>query len=136
MVEPVEVEPKKRMKPSSAKAKGRWLQQYVRDSIISTFSGLTLRDVESTSMGAGGVDVKLSEAAFQRFPFTIECKNVAAFQGYTYLDQAVRHTNKSGGLPIAVVKANDKQPVVILTFSDFMSLLQTKEESNETGSKI
>lgn len=67
------------MKPSSAKAKGRKLQQQVRDLILETFSDLEPDDVRSTSMGAGGEDVLLSPLARRKFPFSVECKNQQAF---------------------------------------------------------
>jgi len=67
------------VKTSSAKAKGRRLQQKVRDLILETFSELEEDDVRSTSMGAGGEDVQLSPLARRKFPFSVECKNVEKF---------------------------------------------------------
>ncbi len=67
------------MRTSSAKAKGRRLQQKVRDLILETFSELEEDDVRSTSMGASGEDVLLSPLARKKFPFSVECKNVEAF---------------------------------------------------------
>lgn len=117
------------MKPSSAKSKGRALQQMVRDLLLQVGpESLTSRDVESTAMGQNGADVKLSSAAFSYFPFSIECKNVAAFQGFTYYAQAQEHSDKDGGIPLVVVKANHQNPLVMLDLEDFMALLQTTEE--------
>jgi len=47
------------LKPQSAKAKGRKLQQWVRDQILQRFPTLSTDDVRSTSMGASGEDVQL-----------------------------------------------------------------------------
>ena len=33
-------------------------------------------DIESRSMGAGGEDLIMARAAREKFPFSIECKNV------------------------------------------------------------
>lgn len=118
------------MKTSSAKAKGRDLQKAVVRIIRETFPWLTERDVQSTSMGSNGADVKLSEAAFKEVPFAIECKNIAAFVGYTYLDQAEDHADAEGGIPLAVVKANGRSPVVILDLEYFMEILQHTERSH------
>lgn len=63
------------MKTQSCKAKGRKLQQRVRDLILENFEDLEQDDVRSTSMGAGGEDVLLSPKARKYFPFSIECKN-------------------------------------------------------------
>jgi hypothetical protein len=59
------------MKTSSAKAKGRRFQQWVRDQLIETLS-VHPEDIESRSMGAGGEDLIMARAARQRFPYSIE----------------------------------------------------------------
>lgn len=104
----------------SRKAKGRRLQQLMRDTIINNFPELTLDDVRSTSMGAGGEDVTLSAKAREIFPFTVECK---AQEGYTKLynawDQAV---SNGEGIPIVVIKSNKKVPLVTLSLTEFMTL--------------
>jgi hypothetical protein len=117
------------MTPSSAKAKGAALQKAVRDLLLAAEPSLGPRDVESTSMGANGSDVKLSSAAFSHFPFSIECKNVAAFQGYTYYRQAEEHSDKDGGIPLCVVKANLERPLVMMDLEDFIALLETAKEA-------
>ena len=48
------------IKTQSAKAKGRNLQKHVRDVILKVF-GLEEGDVESCSMGASGVDIKMNQ---------------------------------------------------------------------------
>ena len=63
------------MKTQSAKAKGRKLQQWVRDQIIEQLE-VHPEDIESRSMGAGGEDLIMARAARQKFPFSVECKNV------------------------------------------------------------
>ena len=63
------------MKTSSAKAKGRRLQQKVRDLLLETFTELEPDDIRSTSMGVSGEDLQLSPAARKLIPFAIECKN-------------------------------------------------------------
>ena len=63
------------MKTQSAKAKGRKLQQWVRDQIIEQLE-VHPEDIESRSMGAGGEDLIMARAARQKFPYSVECKNV------------------------------------------------------------
>lgn len=111
------------MKASSAKAKGRVLQQWMANEILKRYSTLTPDDVRSTSSGANGVDVQLSQAAQKLFPFCIECKNIAAFTGYRYFDQAVANTTK--GEPLVVVKANRRRPLVLIDAEVFMNIYQT-----------
>ena len=62
------------MKTSSAKAKGRRFQQWVRDQLIEQLN-VHPEDVESRSMGAGGEDLIMARAAREKFPYSIECKN-------------------------------------------------------------
>ena len=66
---------KKKMSPRSAKAKGRKLQQWVVEKLLSLMTNLTNLDIKSTPMGVNGVDVQLSSLAQKFFPYDIECKN-------------------------------------------------------------
>lgn len=108
------------MKPSSAKAKGRKLQQWVRDLILSNHRSLEEDDVRSTSMGAGGEDVLLSPAARALLPVSIECKSYANMVFYKWLDQAIINAPK-GAQPIVVAKANHRRPVVIVDAEYFFA---------------
>jgi len=62
------------IKSSSCKAKGRQLQNDVRDFILKRFPWLGEGDVGSCSMGAGGTDIPMSPAARGTLPLSIECK--------------------------------------------------------------
>lgn len=101
------------MKTASAKAKGRKLQQDVRDMILKYSPSLTKDDVRSTSMGNSGEDVQLSQAARKQYPVSIECKSRASYAFYKDYDQAVVNAPE-GTEPILVARANHRAPVVIL----------------------
>ena len=58
------------MKTSSAKAKGRRLQQKFMQLLIEKLE-IDPEDIESRSMGAGGEDLIMSKAARQKFPLTV-----------------------------------------------------------------
>ena len=109
------------MRPQSAKAKGRRLQQDVVAAIKATFPELVDNDVVSTSMGAGGEDVVLSPAAEKLFPFSVEAKNVEKLNVWTALDQAAANACR-GRAPIVVMKKNNKKPHVVISMEAFMSL--------------
>ena len=68
------------MKTQSAKNKGRTLQKWVVNQLIEAFD-IHPEDIKSCSMGAGGEDVVMARAARQKFPFSVECKNVESFSG-------------------------------------------------------
>lgn len=112
------------MKASSAKAKGRRLQQAVRDAILTQYPALEPDDVRSTSMGAGGEDVQLSPAARKLFPYSIECKNLAKIAVYNYYTQA--ETNSGKYEPLVVIKQNRSKPLAVIDFDHFMELIRRK----------
>lgn len=110
------------MRPQSAKAKGRRLQQEVRDAILAAFPDLEPGDVRSTSMGAGGEDILLSPAAYRRVPFAIECKNQEALNVWAALQQAADHSPQENGL--LVFKRNKSPVYVALRLDHFLDLLK------------
>jgi hypothetical protein len=59
--------------PASRKAKGRRLQQAVRQDLVDRL-GIDPGDILSTAMGQSGCDLYLSPAARAQFPFGVECK--------------------------------------------------------------
>lgn len=101
------------MRPASGKAKGRKLQQWVRDMILELLPDLETDDVKSTSMGAGGEDVQLSPAARKLLPVSIECKSYKEMAVYKWYDQAVQNAPK-GMEPLVVAKMDRRKPLVIL----------------------
>lgn len=116
---------RKAIKVSSRKAKGRRLQQWVRDAILDRFSqfGLTEKDVRSVPMGVNGVDIQLSEAASKLIPWDIEAKNhkkMAVFQLYK---QACGHGNN----PCLVIKQDRDNPLVVIDAEKFFDMLLENE---------
>lgn len=118
------------MTPNSAKAKGRLLQNWVRQHILSVFLGLEPDDVRSTSMGATGEDVLLSPAARKRVPYQIECKNKATSQIHTYYEQAKEHGSHE---PLVIVKQDRKKPLAIVDAEHFFQLLKQLEGKDGTS---
>ena len=100
------------MKPSSAKAKGRGFQQWVRDMLLEQYSQLEPDDVRSTSMGCGGEDIQLSPAARRLFPFSVECKAQEKLNVYEAYAQAC--ANSGDHEPILFMKKNHKKPLVVV----------------------
>ena len=111
------------MKTASSKAKGRRLQQDVRDKILDAFPELEQDDVKSTSMGAGGEDVQLSPAARKLFPYSVECKARASLPLYAWYQQA-KHNAPKASEPLLVVKQNYSRPLVIMDLDHFMELIK------------
>ncbi len=109
----------------SAKAKGRKLQQTVCAAILDAHPSLSPDDVVSCPMGSQGMDVKLSSAAQEAFPFSVECKARAKIAlVYDALSQADR---RNGLTPVAVIKADRRQPLAVIALDDFMKLVANDE---------
>ena len=113
------------IRPQSAKAKGRKLQQAVRDSILDSFPALEADDVRSTSMGAGGEDVQLSPAARKLFPYSVECKNLAKIAVFNYYEQS--RTNAGNYEPLVVIKQNRSKPLAVVDLDHFMNLVRSSK---------
>ena len=71
-------------------------------------------------MGVTGEDIQLSPCARESIPFQIECKSKAEFSGYRFLEQAETHGNHT---PMAIVKGNRKEPVVLMYAKDFFDFI-------------
>ena len=110
------------MNTQSAKAKGRRLQQWVRDKLIEQ-KGIKEDDVQSRSMGAGGEDIILSSDARHYFPYSIECKNQEKLNVWKAYEQA--QSNSGVYQPLLVIKKNRKQPLIVVDAEYFVEL--TKE---------
>jgi len=107
------------MKTQSAKAKGRRLQQWVRDQLIEKLE-VHPEDIESRSMGAGGEDLIMARAAREKFPYSIECKNVEKLNVWEAYSQAIENSGKYE--PIVVMKKNGKKPLVVVDAEYFVRL--------------
>lgn len=110
------------MRPQSAKAKGRRLQQELVAALLATFPGLEPDDITSRSMGAGGCDVLLSPAARKLFPFSPECKNTESLNIWKAIAQAEQNA-VNGTTGIVVFRRNGIKPYVALPLSIFLDLV-------------
>lgn len=111
------------MKPQSAKAKGRRLQQQFRELLIEEL-GIHPEDIESRSMGAGGEDLIMARAAREKFPYSVECKNQEKLNVWESYSQA---TDNSGDYePIVVIKRNNHKPLVVVDAEYFVRLHNEK----------
>lgn len=110
------------IKPSSAKAKGRRHQQWVRDKILETFPSLESDDCRSTSMGANGEDILMSPAARKLFPYSVECKALKSISVYKFMEQAEANCPDKAE-PIAIIKADRQRPLAVIDAEHFFTLI-------------
>ena len=114
------------MKTQSAKAKGRKLQQWMRNLLIEKLE-VHPEDIESRSMGAGGEDLIMARAAREKFPMSIECKNqekVNVWKAYTQCDM-----NAKDYEPVVVIKKNNFKPLVVVDAEYFINLFGKDDET-------
>ena len=116
------------MKTQSAKAKGRKLQKWMRELLIEKLD-IHPEDIESRSMGAGGEDLIMARAAREKFPFSIECKNVEKLNVWEAYNQAKENSTPSrlsGNEyePLVVMKKNNHKALVVLDAEKFVEICQ------------
>lgn len=119
------------IKTSSAKAKGRRLQQWVCKK-ISEFTRLPWgqdQPIESRAMGQPGPDVRLDNEAKKLFPFMVECKYQETWQIPAWIKQCRVNTLEKMDW-LLFVKKNHISPIVIMDAETFFRLI--KGEKNET----
>ena len=104
---------------SSAKAKGRKLQQWFRNLLIEKLD-IHPEDIESRSMGASGEDLIMARAAREKFPYSIEAKNQESVNIWKAYEQA--EENSGDYEPIVVLKRNKSKPLVLIDADYFVKL--------------
>lgn len=116
---------KKKIQVSSAKAKGRNLQQWVCEKIsdLTGFEWGQDKSIESRGMGQNGVDVRLEKAVLRKFPYSVECKFQESWNVHQWIEQAKQNQIK-GTDWLLVCKRSRKNPVVIMDAEVFFKLLK------------
>lgn len=112
------------MLTSSAKAKGRRLQQLIRDDLrkIGRDYGLVDADLESRQMGGTGTDIVLSPAAEKIFPFSVEAKNQESLNVTATFWKHYRKYEGSKSLKMVVSCKNHHEPIVTVRWKDFLKI--------------
>lgn len=109
------------MLTSSKKAKGRRLQQYIRDVFreLGKSFGLVDNDCNSIPMGSAGLDIQLSPLANKVFKVNIEAKNVEKLNVTTTF-QNFNKKYKNGNMNLLIHSRNNTTPMVTMNLSDFI----------------
>ena len=117
------------MKPKSVKAKGRTLQNYVRDGLRKIFveewtkvPKLEDDDIKSQTMGMGGEDIVLSPIAKRLIPYSFECKNTERLNIWASLDQC--EGNCEDRDPVVVFKKNRSKVYAVIEFNKLIKLIR------------
>lgn len=124
------------MKVKSAKAKGRNLQNLVRDKLRSIFVDLWSKmprleydDIKSQTMGMGGEDIVLSPVAKKLIPYSFECKNTERLNLWKSLEQA--DGNSEDRMPVLVIKRNRSKVYAVIEFDNFLNMIGGSNGENK-----
>ena len=116
------------MKTSSAKGKGRKLQQHVALKIREKFD-LPEDDVVSRPMGSSGEDIMMSDRARKTLPLSIECKNTKSFPSLAALRQSDHNSGEH--TPAACWKPHGKSyedTIIYMTLNEFLELWNSRSK--------
>ena len=116
----------------SRKAKGRRLQQAVRQDLVDHL-GIDPGDILSTAMGQGGCDLYLSPAARSVFPFGVEAKRQERISLPEWWEQCTRNAEAEGLAPLLVLKQNRKEALAVLRWADLLALLELIQRGEING---
>ena len=105
-----------------SKAKGRRLQNLVRDKLREAVSNLEDDDIKSQTMGMTGEDIVLSPAARKAIPYSFECKNVEKLNIWSALEQTSK--NCEDRIPALVFTRNYTPTYVALPFEHLIELIK------------
>jgi hypothetical protein len=113
------------MKTSSAKQKGRLLQQLVAKTFAEHYNMVygPDQDFASRPMGGSGVDVAMSPGARTVCPYDVECKAQEAVNIWSAFDQAQKNT-KQDRVPLLVIKRNRSEVLAVLKLSDLLKVMK------------
>ena len=117
------------MTAKASKAKGRRLQNFVRDKLRQVFIEnwkklpiLEEDDIKSQTMGMTGEDIVMSPAAKRLIPYSFECKNVEKLNVWNALEQA--ESNCEGRTPVLVFKRNRSKVYVAIEFDSWLDTIK------------
>ena len=113
---------------SSRKAKGRRLQNKVRELLIEKFD-IHPDDIKTAVMGESGEDIKMAHGARQKFPFSVECKNQEKLNIWDSLKQAESNAGKH--IPLLVFKRNRSKIYATIEFERLLELLDEDSKSTQ-----
>ena len=114
------------MNPKTSKAKGRRLQNYLRDKLYVCFPSLRDGDIKGAVMGESGEDIKLSPAAKDLIPYSFECKNQERLNIWESLNQA--EGNSDDRTPVLIFKRNRTKTYAAIDLDAFLKLIGETSE--------
>ena len=117
---------RKRIKISSAKAKGRGLQQWACKK-ISELTGYEYgssgddKPIESRPMGQMGCDVRMESQVKKLFPYSVECKRCENWSIPAWIKQAKENQMQNTDW-LLIIKKSHEDPIAIIDANLFFEI--------------
>ena len=124
-----------RIKPASAKAKGRNLQKWAVEKIARLLAEELSDDkdsnnIRSREMGQSGVDIWIHKSLRKRFPISVECKAQEKITLPSFIEQAKANTSTDMPHWALVLKNKGiKAPVIVMEWGLFEWLYEFSGDS-------
>ena len=118
----------KRIKVSSAKAKGRNLQNWTVERIAELLNEKLSKDkdvnnIRGREMGQSGVDIWLHKSIRDKFPIAVECKAQETIKLNDFIEQAKNNTLEDLPYWLLIIKNKQiKNPIAIMDWDLFVWL--------------
>lgn len=122
-----------RIKVSSAKGKGRGLQQFVAER-VSVITGIPYNNgddnclIHSREMGLSGVDVVLRGEALQKFPFSIECKSGENISLRSFVEQAKSNVKEGTDWLLVIRTKSIPETLIVISWDTFEKIFSKGEK--------
>jgi hypothetical protein len=117
-----------KIKPQSAKNKGRKFQHWIAEK-ISELTGYSYgsagqdKEIESRPMGQSGTDIRMESHVLKKFPYSVEAKHQENWSVHQWIQQA-KENQMQGTDWLLFCKRNRKDPIVIMDAEVFFELLK------------
>ena len=97
------------------------MQNWIRELLIEEID-IHEEDIKTAVMGESGEDIIMARAAREKFPFSVEAKNVEKLNVWTAYEQAC--SNCGNNEPLLIMKKNRKKPLVVMDAEKFIQLIK------------
>ncbi len=123
---------RKKIKTSSAKGKGRLLQQNIakRISMLIEKPWGPDEQIASREGAQSGTDIRLVGEAKEQFPWSVECKRQEKFAIHKWIKQA-KQNQEPGTDWLLIARRNREDAVVILDVDVFFDILRLVKGSKK-----
>lgn len=101
--------------PINSRNKGASFERDIINALRDSLGVECKRNLEQWRSGGDDIDLP---------PYSIECKRRATIAMYEWWNQACKSAESAKRIPILVIKADRKEPLVVMDLQEFMRLIR------------